>query len=114
MASLRPSKTSGVRFSPFGEYNNESAVAVLTGGKIVAAGFTTAAGSSGDFVIARYFSSGSLNASFWSSGMVTADFGGSDSSLALAVRSDGNLVTAGMASSGASTYFALTRVFERF
>jgi uncharacterized delta-60 repeat protein len=79
-------------------------------GKIVAAGGS----GSGDFALARYDTSGSLDGSFGAGGQVTTDFAGSsDIAFALALQSDGRVVAAGRAqvpiSQGVDVDFAVAR-----
>jgi uncharacterized delta-60 repeat protein len=74
-------------------------------GKLVAAGEAGA-----DFALARYNPDGTLDPSFGSGGVVTTDFAGStDRVEALALQSDGKVVAAGQAFSGAGLDFAVAR-----
>lgn len=78
-------------------------------GKLVAAGR-----SNDDFVLARYHSNGSLDATFDGDGMVTTSFGADtfDSANALVLQSDGKLVAAGQtlgANTNDAADFALAR-----
>src|SRR5262245_24477127 len=78
-------------------------LAVQPDGRIVAAGYarTDAAGASTpsfDFVLARYNSNGTLDASFGTGGRVTTDFAGpNDQATSVAVQPDGRIVVAGQA-----------------
>ncbi len=70
-----------------------SGAAIQNDGKIVAAGYATAAGF--DFIgfaLARYNPDGSLDASFGSGGRVTTDFG---TAADVAIQEDGRIVAAG-------------------
>ncbi|RNL73939.1 hypothetical protein EBF04_29975 [Streptomyces sp. I6] len=79
-------------------------------GKIVAAGFSTAGGTS-DFALARYDTNGTLDAAFGTGGLVTTDFGpGSfDQASGVAVQADGKIVAAGLSDTGGLGDFALAR-----
>ncbi|HET7269614.1 MAG TPA: Ig-like domain-containing protein [Rubrobacter sp.] len=85
------------------------AVAIQTGGRIVAAGHTTNTGDY-DFALARYNSDGSLDGSF-EGGTVVTELGEWDEAEAVAIQADGRIVAAGW--SGPSQWepdsFALTR-----
>ncbi len=85
-------------------------------GKIVAAGYgaATAGGSDGalnDFVVLRYNTDGSPDASFGGDGIVTTDFGVNrdDRAAAVIVQPDGKLVVAGHSQLEESNVFALAR-----
>ena len=83
------------------------AVAIQSDGKIVAAGGTLSPLAS-DFILARYNSDGSLDASFGTGGFVTTDFfGGNDRATGLALQKDGKIVAVGVG--GPSFDFALAR-----
>ena len=80
-------------------------------GKIVAAGFTEASGSgSGDFALVRYNSNGSLDTSFDGDGKAVTAVSGEDIAHAVQSQTDGKLVVAGYAVTGAGLNdFALVR-----
>jgi uncharacterized delta-60 repeat protein len=81
-----------------GAYDAALAVAIQSGGKIVAVGVSDASGSS-DFALARYNSDGTLDTGFGSAGKVTTDFSGSgstDQATAVAIQSDGKIVAVGL------------------
>jgi uncharacterized delta-60 repeat protein len=89
-----------------------AAVAVQPDGKIVVAG--SAGPFSGDFrafLLARYHSDGTLDASFGSGGLVGTGFGHRHFAAVsvVALRSDGRILVAGSVSSDASTQVALAR-----
>lgn len=90
-------------------------VAMLSAGKILAAGYGTNALSGPDFAVVRYHSNGSLDSSFGTNGMVTTPVGtGGDFGIALALQTDGKIVVAG-ASVGTSSYeFAVVRYDNRW
>jgi uncharacterized delta-60 repeat protein len=78
-------------------------VTIQADGKIVAAGFSISGGHS-DFVMARYNSNGSLDASFGTGGKVTADFGLiNDSAISVVIQPDGKILVAGSTSAGTGT-----------
>ena len=81
-----------------------AALALLAGGKLLAAGKASPAG----FALARYNSDGSTDATFGTGGMVTSRFGNGagsypDAASALVIQSDGRIVAAGSAQPGYST-----------
>ena len=84
------------------------ALAIQPDGMIVAAGatggFPTAA-----FALARYNADGSLDAGFGAGGRVTIEFGRDARAHALAIQSDGKIVTGGFVNNGSSGDGALTR-----
>jgi uncharacterized delta-60 repeat protein len=81
----------------------------VQGTKIVAAG-SAFTGTSWDFALTRYRTSGALDASFGAHGKVITDFAGnSDGATALAAQANGKLVVAGSANGGAYDHFALAR-----
>ena len=96
-----------------GSWADASSMALQPNGKIVVAGRCTASGTT-DFALARYWPSGSLDASFSGDGRVCTDFGsGSEDwprGLAIQPR-DGRLVVAGSTSDdeGEGSAFALAR-----
>jgi uncharacterized delta-60 repeat protein len=78
--------------------NTDSAagVAVQSDGKIILVGATDSTGA-GDFALARYTASGSLDSSFGSGGKVTTDFSRRiDGARAVALQGDGKIVVAGL------------------
>jgi uncharacterized delta-60 repeat protein len=87
------------------------ALALQPDGKIVVGGSSTAGGGSADLALARYNANGSLDASFGSGGKVLTDFGSSsaDAAFALALQSDGKIVTAGYSTASGNLDFGLAR-----
>jgi uncharacterized delta-60 repeat protein/LPXTG-motif cell wall-anchored protein len=83
-----------------------NAVAIQSDGKIVVAGTS---GSSGDFAVVRYTTSGALDTTFDTDGKVTTDIGTNtnDTANAVAIQSDGKIVVAG--TSGSPGDFAVVR-----
>ena len=100
-------------------YSDDHAYALIgrPDGTIVAGGTATTYPNppqgSGDFALARYTATGSLDTSFGGDGKVTTDFGADDVGLGLAAQPDGKLVAAGYRSTafttGEGTTFALAR-----
>ena len=89
--------------------DNAAAVALEPDGKIVAAGATAE-----DFLLARYNSNGSADATFSDDGTQMTDFGGSDGAGGVALQPDGKIVAAGAAvtygvDGSALTSFAVAR-----
>ncbi len=87
-----------------------NSVTVQADGKIVVAGYTYDI-DSGNFVLTRYLSDGSLDTSFGSAGKVVTDFDGSiqDQILSVTVQADGKIVATGYSDDGDSGNFALIR-----
>ena len=86
-----------------------NALAVQSGGKIVAAG-SSITGSDLDFTLVRYNSDGTLDTTFGEGdGKVTTDFGNEDTAYAVEVLSDGKILAAGYTGSAANFDFALAR-----
>src|SRR5262249_59915042 len=91
------------------------AVKLQSDGKIVVAGVASSpsGGPASQFAVARYNSTGALDASFGTGGRVTVSFAGKgDEARALAIQSDGKMVVAGFATTadGSSSDFALVRL----
>lgn len=85
------------------------AVAAQPDGKILAAGYTFN-GSNYDFAIARYDSTGSLDAGFGNNGIVTTDFGGTDDYAgSIVLQQDQKIVVAGITFDGTRYRIALAR-----
>ena len=78
-----------------------AAVAMQSNGQIVVAGASFLTNGKGLFALARYNANGSLDASFGTGGEVLTDFGGTGAvANALAVQPDGQIVAAGVFTSG--------------
>jgi uncharacterized delta-60 repeat protein len=86
-----------------------TSLALLSGGKILAAGGTqTAAGAR--FALTQYLANGAPDTSFGTNGVVTTAFGTIyDQAYGLAVQPDGKIVLAGYSNDGAKNNFALAR-----
>jgi uncharacterized delta-60 repeat protein len=96
--SLDPTFGSGGKvLTDFGAPSNVAAVALMTDGRIVAAGDTSLLDDSYDVALARYLANGSLDATFDGDGKVVVDFGAgnSDGASDLVVQGDGTVVVAG-------------------
>lgn len=100
--------TGGIVFTDFfNSYDDASAVAIQTDGKIVVAG-SSSVGGFGDVAIARYLPNGDLDTTFDGDGKVVLNsFPGQvgDSLLSLAIQPDGKIVGGG----SVETDFLLTR-----
>ncbi|TMQ30319.1 MAG: DUF4214 domain-containing protein [Planctomycetota bacterium] len=77
--------------------------------KIVAAGHTSTSGGGFSFVLVRYSSDGSLDATFNGTGVVTTNFGQLDDIHGLALQPDGKLVAVGSYFTGSKVDLALAR-----
>src|SRR5947207_4956785 len=91
-----------------------SALALASGGKILAAGTGFNGYTFRGFVLARYNADGTSDLTFGTAGSVTSHFGSGDpdAAFALAVQSDGRIVVAGRAEPGqrnGTSYFGLLR-----
>ena len=83
-------------------------VAIQSDGKIVVAGYTDN-GSAGEFALARYTNSGTLDASFGTGGKLTTPIGTYDTGSSVALQSDGKIVVAGISYNGPDRDFAVVR-----
>jgi uncharacterized delta-60 repeat protein len=86
--------TGGTVITSFGGSDVASAVVIQPDGKLVVAGRTNIAGNT-VFALARYNPNGGLDPTFGTGGLVTTDFGSTDQALAVALQTDGKIVTAG-------------------
>ena len=98
----------GKQTTGFGGFARANGVAIKSTGRIIVAG---GGGASGDFAIARYNPTGSLDTSFSGDGKQTTDFGGAgERANAVALQGDGNIVAAGVGLGAYATRdFALAR-----
>jgi len=86
-----------------------TSLALLPGGKILAAGATQTATAT-RFALARLLANGALDTTFGTNGVVTTAFGTVyDHAYALAVQADGRVVLAGYSHDGVNDNFALAR-----
>ena len=102
---------SGKVTTDFGEgADTIQALAVLSDGKILAAGYAHNSAVDFDFALARYTADGVLDTTFGTEGKVTTPIGsGHDEISAMAVLSDGKIVVAGNSHNGTNRDFALAR-----
>jgi uncharacterized delta-60 repeat protein len=93
-----------------GSFEEATALALQSDGKIVVAGRSNASGS-WDFALARYRVNGTLDPSFGDAGLVRTDFGSDtfEGAWALTLQPDGKIVVAGESNVGGSLDFALAR-----
>jgi uncharacterized delta-60 repeat protein len=85
------------------------ALAILSDGRLVLAGYVSVSGGV-DFGLARYNADGSLDMTFDGDGKVNSDFSGSsDQAYAVAIQTDGKIVTAGRALISGTFDVALAR-----
>jgi uncharacterized delta-60 repeat protein len=98
----------GKQTTDFGGFARANGVALNSNGRIVVAG---GGGASGDFALARYNPTGSLDTSFSGDGKQTTDFGGAgERANAVALQGDGDIVAAGVGLGAYGTRdFALAR-----
>ncbi len=100
--------TGGIVTTDFGDSSVGSDLAVQADAKIVVAGWTWN-GSNRDFALARYTTSGALDAGFGIAGKATTDLGGRDDyGFGVAVQSDGKIVVAGFSQPGGRDAIAFT------
>jgi uncharacterized delta-60 repeat protein len=102
--------TGGTVTTAVGSSGDEAnAVAIQSDGRIVVAG--SSFGSTDDFALVRYTTSGALDGSFGTGGKVTTPIGpSSDQATAVAIQSDGKIVAAGLSLNASGDYdFALVR-----
>ena len=99
----------GKQTTELGASDYIASVAIQPDGKIVVAGHTNTLGTL-DFVLARYLPDGTLDGDFGTNGIVITDFfQNSDWGASVALQSDGKIVVAGLAVTGADYDFALAR-----
>ncbi|HET7487172.1 MAG TPA: Calx-beta domain-containing protein [Acidimicrobiales bacterium] len=86
------------------------AVALSSGGGVVAAGYATNAGTGSDFALVRYTAAGAPDTSFGTNGKVTTDFptNAGDVANGVVVQPDGKVVAAGSTDAGTGD-FAVAR-----
>jgi uncharacterized delta-60 repeat protein len=103
--------TAGITISSFtsGAYEQGNDLEVLSDGKIIVAGRSSAAGIN-SFLIARYKTDGSLDNSFGTSGKtITAISNSMDEIHSLAVSADGKLVVGGFSGDATNRLFTIAR-----
>jgi uncharacterized delta-60 repeat protein len=91
-------------------FNEATAIAIQSDGRIVVAG-ETAQANTRDFALARYNSDGSLDTTFGTGGEVLTAFGGDtyQAAYSLTIQSNGDIVAAGVSITATSGDFALAR-----
>ena len=101
----------GIVGTSIGNNSDEAfAVALQTDGKIVIAGCINQIGIPNDFLIIRYNTNGSLDATFGTNGATITPIGNaSEFANAVAIQADGKIVAAGFSNNGANNDFALVR-----
>lgn len=86
-------------------------IAIQADGKIVVVGQSANPSANPDFAVARYLSTGALDATFGTAGKVTVDFFGAiDGATGVVVQPDGRIMVGGFARNAGSTGFALVRL----
>jgi uncharacterized delta-60 repeat protein len=107
-----PFGVAGQVTTDFGGFDHAWAVAIESGGKLVAAGRTdiNPGGEGSDFALARYNLDGSLDPTFGAGGKVTTDLSGEwDGIFDIAVQSDGAIVAAGIGTIDGVRQFVVAR-----
>jgi uncharacterized delta-60 repeat protein len=85
------------------------ASAIQSDGKIIVAGSIGVPPDGADFVLVRFKTDGSLDATFGIGGKVTTDFGQWDWATAIAIQPDGKIIAAGTGGTASNRDFALAR-----
>jgi uncharacterized delta-60 repeat protein len=94
-----------------GQNDYGRALALQSDGKIVVAGQVASIGANPNFGIARYLTSGGLDAAFGTAGLVEVDFFGAiDNANDVLVQGDGKIVVGGSARNGGTTGLGIARV----
>jgi len=108
--ALDPTFSGGTVTTTFGTFADQARqVALQSDGKIVVGGIRSN-GSTYEWALARYSSSGVLDPTFGTGGKVTTPIGSStDAGSAVALQSDGKIVVAGDSSNGGNADFAVVR-----
>ena len=99
--------TGGKIVTDFGGEDHGYSLVIQADGKILVAGDSSVGGTY-NWVLVRYDTGGSLDASFGAGGKVTTDFGGIDAGLSVALRGD-KIVAAGYSNAGGTNDFAVAR-----
>ncbi len=103
--------TNGIVVTAIGSYDAVNGLVIQSDGKIIAAGYSDN-GSQYVFALARYNSSGTLDASFGqnNNGKVMTPIGSKDDeAYAVAIQADGKIVATGYSNGGTCDLFALVR-----
>ena len=99
----------GIALTPVGSDDYVRDLAVQADGKIIAAGASSADGTTYRFALARHNADGSLDPTFGSGGKVVTSLGTSAMIHAVALQPDGKIVVGGRVYSGGSSDFAVAR-----
>lgn len=96
----------------FGGRDMGYAIAILPGGKILAAGYTDKSSSGSDIALARYQINGSLDPTFSGDGKLITNFsaGTNDYAFGLAIQPDGKIMVSGWTGNSGSRDFGLIRL----
>ena len=97
----------GIVVTPGAEDDLIRAVAVMSGGKILVAGYGGSGSTTLRLRLARYLGDGSLDTTFGGTGVVTTAIGNYAGAVSLAIQPDGKAVAGGWSNGGPS--FALAR-----
>ncbi|MBI1915606.1 MAG: tandem-95 repeat protein [Planctomycetes bacterium] len=101
----------GTALVNFGGDDEALALATLPDGRILAGGYTTAAGGQRNFALVRLNANGTLDNTFGSGGRVVLDLGGDDVLRGLALQQrDGSIIAAGSTTAGGTSDFAVVRL----
>ncbi len=102
--------TNGVRLTDFSGNNDEVyGLLIQPDGMLVAAGYSNN-GTANTFALARYSSTGTIDAAFGNSGKVTTALGNPDAyGISVALQTDGKIVVAGRANGATNIDFAVAR-----
>jgi uncharacterized delta-60 repeat protein len=95
--------------TPAGAFNEVHAIALQADGKIVTAGRTTIA-TNDAYSVARFTTSGALDATFGTGGLAAFSVGSRGFANAMVIRADGAIVVAGSAKVGTRGDFGVARV----
>jgi uncharacterized delta-60 repeat protein len=104
--------SSGVATTAIGTIDDTVyALALLSSGEILAAGYTqTTLNASDSFALARYSAAGALDSSFGTGGIVTTHLGSAlDLAYAMVVQTDGKILLGGCKEAASADQFALVR-----
>jgi len=94
----------GIILTPVGTESSINALALQPTGEIIATG-----SSDGNFALARYATTGSLDGTFGTGGIVTTDINGTDQINGIVLQPTGEIIAAGFFNTNTTTGFALAR-----
>lgn len=102
--------TAGITTTNITTYAFAYSTAVQVDGKIVVVGQHSPSGSGGDFLVARYNTNGTLDATFGTAGITITNFGSSSSGSSVVIQADGKILVAGYSNErGGNRDFAVLR-----